>query len=590
MSSPPTPFMPWVYSRDKTFLCRSLADSDFEAKAPKESRYHARAEASHLYELLTAPTSEAPRATKNTARDASPPSKDPPCSFYRAQCIHYGLQPFVAKATAKKHLLAAFGSGQTLVVPLDVVKRREELQQEWVVAKEAEEAKDRVYEAERERQRQEAELPMRLEREKDRRDAVAKFTTIVGDAVTATRSAKRLKKGAQITAKDKRVMYSVAVPRIPEEWITYGGMWLKMVQSPNTGHLWIHFEFNSFAGVIRSSVAPTRTHEPCSLTWRALTDGKLLYGADNTGVLTFLGDGKIHGTLMGSGLVDFEFAGERQDFWLSSDEIAKLNDSLLEWKQKYRAINSISDARTAAERAERIARHGSDFRMASEAMTRYPSIDPPEASDSEASVEDEDEDDDENESGSPGKLTTRDTEGKFRVYAPSLAKEWPEHASDMWLKIAHSKSGRHVWISFDLGVVSGVMRGSAPPKKSTTPCTLTWRGSEQGEGHTTFGKSNTACITFLGDGQLRGTIRGGFLGTKNVEFRGKAVPSPNTVWCMSVPGWKAKYRGINSAAQEHAAAARWGKWVSDAGTQGAPEESDSDAGGRGEPVRLGIRF
>lgn len=175
-------------------------------------------------------------------------------------------------------------------------------------------------------------------------------------------------------------------------------------------------------------------------------------------------------------------------------------------------------------------------------------------------------------------LTRKDTEGKFNVSSPYLSENWSDYASeDMWLKVAHSKTGGHVWISFDFGVVSGVMRGSAPPKESTTVCTFTWHGHEQGEGEMTFTEENTGTITFLGGGKLRGTISGSFLGD-DVVFTGQMVDTPNTVWVMSVPRWKAKYRRINFAAHERAAVARWGKWVADRDDADPPEDSDSDAG------------
>lgn len=138
------------------------------------------------------------------------------------------------------------------------------------------------------------------------------------------------------------------------------------------------------------------------------------------------------------------------------------------------------------------------------------------------------------------------------------------------------RTGHHLWMSFDFGAVSGTMRGSAPPKQTHAACSFTWRGTSQaGEGELLFGKGNVGSITFLGDGKIRGTMRGGGLG--DYEFAGERVDKTNVAWVMSVAGWKSKYRAINGNSYDRQGAARWGKWVSYDGCDNPPDASDSSA-------------
>jgi len=148
-----------------------------------------------------------------------------------------------------------------------------------------------------------------------------------------------------------------------------------------------------------------------------------------------------------------------------------------------------------------------------------------------------------------------------------------------------SGTQEHLWISFDFGIVSGVMRGKAPPKIVNSACKFEWRGHEAGEGEMTFNDGNQGEVTFLGNGKIQGKISGSFLG-ENVEFFGEKVPEPNVVWSKSVEQWKKTFRGINSHAYERANAARWGKWVSDEGCNEDPADSDTTVGGQGYDSEL----
>lgn len=100
-----------------------VADGDSYTK-----HRHPRADPSRLYDLLTY-EDKGPVLTKKgvPAKRQPPKHKDEPGHFYCAQLLHYGLKPLKTKAAAKKHLLAAFGPGNTLGIPDNIVRLEKEL-------------------------------------------------------------------------------------------------------------------------------------------------------------------------------------------------------------------------------------------------------------------------------------------------------------------------------------------------------------------------------------------------------------------------------------------------------------------------------
>lgn len=135
----------------------------------------------------------------------------------------------------------------------------------------------------------------------------------------------------------------------------------------------------------------------------------------------------------------------------------------------------------------------------------------------------------------------------------------------------------HLWISFDFGVISGVMRCNAFPLPSDGTLSFVWRGTESGEGEMTFSSDNKGTITFLGNGKLEGVINGTYIPGKNVPFFGTQDQDrlKKVIWVKNVSRWKETWRGINPNAYEVANQARWGKWVSDDGCHEDPAESDT---------------
>lgn len=89
---------------------------------------HPRAEPSYLHSLLT---HQAVAGPHQPVHNNAPSFKDETEHFYCAQLLHYGLKPLKTKAPAKKALLAAFGNGNTLLVPKHILELEQQLRQEY---------------------------------------------------------------------------------------------------------------------------------------------------------------------------------------------------------------------------------------------------------------------------------------------------------------------------------------------------------------------------------------------------------------------------------------------------------------------------
>jgi hypothetical protein len=143
---------------------------------------------------------------------------------------------------------------------------------------------------------------------------------------------------------------------------------------------------------------------------------------------------------------------------------------------------------------------------------------------------------------------TYDERGEYRILAPYLRSQWGEDTQTMTLKMSLSEGGSHLWAWFDFGVLSGIMRSwRLLPKKVGDTAHFLWRGREEGEGEMMYGEQNTACITFLGDGKIKGKMNWmgewEFVGTK-VHRRG------DKDWCKSTIKWKEEWRDIDTTSYE----------------------------------------
>ena len=156
-------------------------------------------------------------------------------------------------------------------------------------------------------------------------------------------------------------------------------------------------------------------------------------------------------------------------------------------------------------------------------------------------------------------------------------EQWP---SDKKFKLTLSPSratGKHLWGSFEFGIVRGVLRGGEPPKAVGGTVAFKWRGGETGEGQMFYGPDNQGTLTFLGDGKIYGTFEGGF--TKQSTFSGtqdQEAARRQVIWGMSVKKhWKGQWRGINQRSYDAASASRWGQWKDGCDHQEKAADSDS---------------
>ncbi|KAH0588176.1 hypothetical protein H2248_006891 [Termitomyces sp. 'cryptogamus'] len=169
-----------------------------------------------------------------------------------------------------------------------------------------------------------------------------------------------------------------------------------------------------------------------------------------------------------------------------------------------------------------------------------------------------------------------DDRGEYIIMAPYLREQWSDITNEMSLKMSTSQGSSHLWVWFNFGIFSGIMRSyGALPKHVGDTTELHWKGRDEGTGETCFGDDNVASITFLGDGRIRGRVRCPWAGT--VEFIGKKQHRQNVVWVKSVAAWKREYREINERAYEAANQSRWGGWCDPGSEKDWTSNSDTDS-------------
>lgn len=115
------------------------------------------------------------------------------------------------------------------------------------------------------------------------------------------------------------------------------------------------------------------------------------------------------------------------------------------------------------------------------------------------------------------------------------------------LEIYPSSTSAHLWVSFELGVLKGVMRSLHPvPKFLNTEVFFEYPGYEAGE-------DNRAIVTFLPGGLFEGKINTECFGTFKI-YGALKVQTPNSKPAgrksvaqqkQSVKSWKTDFRSIN---------------------------------------------
>lgn len=178
----------------------------------------------------------------------------------------------------------------------------------------------------------------------------------------------------------------------------------------------------------------------------------------------------------------------------------------------------------------------------------------------------------------PFKVTLAELEGDYRISAPDLEDEgYGRHAMSLTLKLSSTK--RHLWGTFDFGILTGALRSTTSQLSSSKPTTTGisfryrgYRGSD--ERMMTFGKDNICKMRFSNVGgqiKISGTI-------DRSEFKGKKDGNPSE----NVRAMKGEWRGINANNYEVESASRWGNRGGYRGEErdDGPEFSDTTAGGK----------
>lgn len=191
--------------------------------------------------------------------------------------------------------------------------------------------------------------------------------------------------------------YDVYAPKLSEEHEEARKVLsLETGPSSTASQLWASFDFGVVQGVLRSfSPPPKAVGEKVYFLWRGKIKGEMKFGDDNIGVITFLGDGKIQGSMDGAGFNKFDFFGRLKTRMIGIGEKAHLS-KVTGWKRQWRGIKaSLCDA-------EMRERYGQYSRGEIERPDSPAISDTTAASDEEGSEDDEDEESSDGEGSEDG--------------------------------------------------------------------------------------------------------------------------------------------------------------------------------------------
>jgi hypothetical protein len=143
-----------------------------------------------------------------------------------------------------------------------------------------------------------------------------------------------------------------------------------------------------------------------------------------------------------------------------------------------------------------------------------------------------------------------DIGGTWSLEMPKLTSEYQN--GDIEMEIVKPDRSGHVWGSFDLVILEGIVRfdWSSPWKGREKK--FTWRGRETGEGEIQYeDDSNTGQVTFSSASKCSGVWRSGY---GDFEFTGKKVSNETSA---SVSRCEEEFECFNEEAYEYARVARW---------------------------------
>lgn len=141
--------------------------------------------------------------------------------------------------------------------------------------------------------------------------------------------------------------------------------------------------------------------------------------------------------------------------------------------------------------------------------------------------------------------------GYYEISCPYLASEFSDDPSSFHLILALDTP--RVWGAYDFGAFSGILHlAQRPFFPSQQPIPLEWRGRENGEGEMSFGDDCYGEITFLGNGQIRGSLNN--LYGEKCDFEGVKVEEGAR---RSAGSMRVEWDGYNDEAYEEERTGRW---------------------------------
>lgn len=267
---------------------------------------------------------------------------DETTSYYVAQLYHYGLKRTGSMAAARKVILEAWeAQGGTLVVPSRILELELEMKTEYEALLSRE-------------QRTLSREPKTLEQLRVQRkrewDENVQAEVDAARRLTATETAL-----SPLPVENFKGTYLINAPKLFPRWPECEHMHLILSPSQCGSHLWGRLSFGIFTGYLRSSTsllpvfdedAPPTTR-PTTRTirfkWRGQDVGdpistEIEYYAKSTnrGSLTFLGEGRIKGSLYVEREGKIEFRGRRKRGATGRERV--FHRQVKGWKEGFRVL------------------------------------------------------------------------------------------------------------------------------------------------------------------------------------------------------------------------------------------------------------